>query len=77
MVRKLEKHIIEGITVTITQKMKRTGFSNPRVYIISTKIVNIVHLNTFKIINEELFKSNELRAEVNPGILSHPTRSIL
>ena len=56
MVRKLEKHVVEGITVTITQKMKRTGFSNPRVYIISTKIVNILYLNTFKIINEELLQ---------------------
>ena len=56
MVRELEKHVVEGITVTITQKMKRTGFSNPRVYIISTKIVNILYLNTFKIINEELLQ---------------------
>ena len=39
MVRKLGKHNIEGITIIITQKIKRTGFNNSAC--ICTKIEKI------------------------------------
>ena len=60
----------------ITQKTKRTGFNNSYVYLIFTRILNldILCLNKLKI-TENFSKSNELRAKVNPRILS--TKSTL
>ena len=42
-------------------------------YLICTKNAIIKYLNTFKIINWERLQANDLRAEVNPGMLLHPT----
>ena len=44
---------IEGITIIISQKMKRTVFSNSRLYLIYAKIINILCLNKLKITNWE------------------------
>ena len=75
MVRKLGKHIIEGITIIITQKAKRTGFKillvvnlhqNCKISVILSEII-------LRLLIENFYKCNELCAEVNPEILSLPT----
>ena len=70
MVRKMRKHSIEGIN----QKRKGQVLTILRVFNLHQNCKNFdiyteIHL---RLLIENIYKSNELRAELNPGILSHP-----
>ena len=86
MVRKPRKHNIEGIPIIITQKTKWTYFNNSVsirskikkifFFFFPIKQISIEKISYTKmllrLIIGNFYKSNELCAEANPGILSHP-----